>query len=177
MNVRNPTQFCILFLFFGGCDFKNPSIFDLIGCMWFFFIWCAKNLTKSKKKKHLSGAALRFSFLRMLWYCWSVCNVVSVVVSWLKTSSRYVIVLFSRMSGLKMQLIKDEKAAGPIEIPQNRRLKQYCYAAITKFVSLCDGLSSGIWLYSLFMSAIEKTGPLIRFSLICMGSMGQLHFL
>ena len=58
--------------------------------------------------------------------------------------------------------MKDEKAAGPIEKPQNKRLKQYCCPAITKFVSLCDGLLSDIWLYALFISAIEKIRPLIR---------------
>ena len=39
----------------------------------------------------------------------------SVVVSWVKTSLRYVII-FLRISGLYMLLVKNEKAAGPIEI-------------------------------------------------------------
>ena len=47
----------------------------------------------------------------------SVSNIVSVVVSWMKTSSCRVIILFFLMSGLKILLINDEKAAGPIEIP------------------------------------------------------------
>ena len=47
---------------------------------------------------------------------------------------------------------------------------------MTKSASICDGLSSGIWLYALFMSAIEKIGPLIRVINIWIGSMGQLHF-
>ena len=43
-------------------------------------------------------------------------------------------------------------------------------------MSLCDGLSNGIWLYALFMSAIEKIGPLMRVSIIRVGSIGQKHF-
>ena len=47
---------------------------------------------------------------------------------------------------------------------------------MTKNASLCDALSSGSWLYALFMLAIEKIGSLIRVSIIWIGSMGQLHF-
>ena len=39
----------------------------------------------------------------------------------------------------------------------------------------CDDSSSGIWLYAIFMTAIEKTGPLIRVSIISIGSIGQPH--
>ena len=74
-------------------------------------------MTESRKKKDLSGAALRFSFFRTVWYWWGVCNIVSVVVSWMKTSSRYVIFLFLQINGLKMLLMNEGKAAGPIEIP------------------------------------------------------------
>ena len=48
----------------------------------------------------------------------------SAVVTWTKISSRYVITLFLRISGLKMLLMNKEKAAGPIEMPWKRRLKQ-----------------------------------------------------
>ena len=41
-------------------------------------------------------------------------------------------------------------------------------------MSLCDGLLSGIRLYALFISAIEKIVPLIRVEIIWIGSMGQL---
>ena len=43
-------------------------------------------------------------------------------------------------------------------------------------VNRCEGLSKGIWLYALFMSAIEKIGPLKSVSIIWSGSIGQLHF-
>ena len=78
----------------------------------------------------------------------------------------YVIILFFLINGLKRLLIKDEKAAGPVEIPYIKCLKQYCCPAITKFLSLCVDLSSGIWLYALFMSATEKIGTLISVSKI-----------
>ena len=47
---------------------------------------------------------------------------------------------------------------------------------MTKFVSLCDRLSSGIWLYALFMSAIKTFSPLIHLTIVWIGSMVQLHF-
>ena len=72
--------------------------------------------------------------------------------------------------------MRDEKAAGPIEIPKNMRLKQYCCPAFTKFASLCDGLSIGIWLYALFILVREKIGHLIGVEINWIGSMGQLHF-
>ena len=59
-----------------------------------------------------------------------------------------------------------EKAAGPIEKQYNKRLKQYCCKAITKIVSFYDGLTNGIWFYALFISAIKKIDPLIRFKII-----------
>ena len=75
---------------------------------------------------------------------------------------------------LKMLFKKDEEAARPIELPK-KRLKRYCGLATTKIVSRIDGLSSGIWLFALFMLAIEKTGPLIFVSFIFFVSIGQLH--
>ena len=46
---------------------------------------------------------------------------------------------------------------------------------MTKLVSCYDGLIIGIWLYALFLSAVVKTGPQFRVSIICIGSIGQLH--
>ena len=43
-------------------------------------------------------------------------------------------------------------------------------------MSLCDGLSSGIWLYALLISAIEKIAPSIRVKIICIVHMGQQRF-
>ena len=134
---------------------------DFSGCMWFFCIWCPKSLTD------LSGAALRFSFLRIFEYGSSVCNIVSLVESWIKTSSRYVIILL-RSSCLKILLLKDENAAGkkPLKYQQ----------AMTKILGRCDGLSGLIWFNAITMSTIEKIGRLMRVSIIWIGSIGQLHF-
>ena len=46
------------------------------------------------RKKDLSGALLRFSSLRILWCSFSVCNIVYVVSSFLRMSSKYVIISF-----------------------------------------------------------------------------------
>ena len=44
----------------------------------------------------------------------------------MKTSSKYVIAFFLSISGLKISLIKTEKAAGPMDIPSNNLLNSYC---------------------------------------------------
>ena len=44
-------------------------------------------------------------------------NISSFVCDFIKTSSEYMIAFFLSISGLKILLIKAEKAAGPMDIP------------------------------------------------------------
>ena len=44
-------------------------------------------------------------------------NISSLVCDCIKTSSKYVIAFFFSISGLKILLMKAEKAAGPMDIP------------------------------------------------------------
>ena len=59
-----------------------------------------------------------------------------------------------------------------IEILLCSFFKQYCCSTILKFVNRFEGLSCGIWLFALFLSAIGKTSPLLRVSIIYIGSIG-----
>ena len=90
---------------------------DFNGVIVFCSMLCPKNFTLVKKKCDLSGAAFRFSLLRILWYCSKTVNISSFVCYCIKTSSKYVIACFFSISGLKILLIKAEKAAGPMDIP------------------------------------------------------------
>ena len=69
----------------------------------------------------------------------------------------------------------DANAAGPIDIPLNKRLKQYCSFPIVKCVYRIDSSSSGIWLYALFRSAVVNIVPLILVRATSTGSIAQLH--
>ena len=50
----------------------------------------------------------------------------SFVCDRIKTLSKYVIAFLLSISGLKVLLINAEKAAGPMDMPQNNLLNSYC---------------------------------------------------
>ena len=135
-----------------------------------------RNFTRVRKKGDLSGAAFKFSFLSIWWYCSKIVHISSFGCDCIKTSSKYVIACFFIISGLKILLIKAEKAAGPMDIQENNLLNSYCWLPITNCVTPRDCSSNGIWLYALFISAVAKYLPFIFVRITSKGSMGQLHF-
>ena len=60
-----------------------------------------------KAKKDLRGPDLRFCFLKNCWSSFCVSNIVLVVSTCIKTSSKYPICLFFDVNGLNMFRIKD----------------------------------------------------------------------
>ena len=64
----------------------------------------------------------------------------------------------------------------PDQLISRKLIFNYCCPAVTKFVNCCKGLSCVVWLYALFKSVIEKNCPLIRVSVICIGTIVQLRF-
>ena len=53
-------------------------------------------------------------------------NISSFGCDCIKTSSNYVIAFLLSMSGQKIILLKAEKAAGPMDMPENNLLNSYC---------------------------------------------------
>ena len=62
----------------------------------------------------------------------------------MNTSFKYVIMFLVIISGLRLLLINDEKAAGLMDKPYNNLLISYCWFPITNCVSRRDCSFNGI---------------------------------
>ena len=80
-----------------------------------------------------------------------------------------------KVSGRTTLLIKAEKAAGPMEIPQKSLFKVYCWFPITKCVKCRDCSSSGSWLCGMFILAVVKFCLFILVWITWIGSIGKLN--